>query len=157
MENYVLDPCDLEILKLLQQDARLSPKQIGFAIRKSKNTVTRRIERLTEMAYIRGSETLLDHQRLSKNLIIFTTLQLNDHSAGRLSIFQQCVCGLSEVHECYHLTGPFDFMLKIVVEDMAAYQRFLEGKLASLPNIGALQSHMVIHEGKRKFGYPIKT
>ena len=156
MESYALDPCDLEILKIIQKNARLSPKEIGYAVRKSKNTVTRRIERMVESGYIVGAETLLNQQRICNNLIIFTTVQLTDHTAGQLANFQKTMCSLSQVHECYHLTGASDFMLKIVVADMAAYQRFLAEELANLPGIGVVRSHMVIHEAKRNFGYPIK-
>lgn len=156
MNAIALDKIDLEILRLLQQDARLTNKEIAYALRKGHTTIFARINRLRTEGFITGSLTLIDRQKFGELLIAFTQVHLNDHSCESLTSFQEDVIRFPEVMECYHMTGAFDFLMKIVVNDMAAYNNFLVQKLARLKNVGSLQSYFVINETKRELAYPLE-
>jgi Lrp/AsnC family transcriptional regulator, leucine-responsive regulatory protein len=83
-------------------------------------------------------------------------IQLKDHSTQSLKNFEQEVIKFTEVMECYHMTGDFDFILKIVVSNMQAYKEFVINKLANLPDVGAVRSQFVINEAKRELAYALE-
>lgn len=155
MNALILDKIDLDILRLLQQDARLTSKEIAHALRKGHTTIFSRVNRLRNQGFITGSVTLIDRKKFGDLLIAFTHVHLNEHSCESLTSFQDEVVHFPEVMECYHMTGAFDFLMKIVVKDMAGYNNFLVQKLARLKNVGSLQSYFVINETKRELAYPL--
>lgn len=156
MSATSLDKTDLQILSLLQKDARLTNKELAHALRKGSNTMFERVNRLKRLGYITGTVTIIDRKKFGELLIAFTHVQLNDHSGKSLTAFEQSVVLFPEVLECYQLTGAYDFLLKIVVRDMAGYNKFLL-QLGSLNHIGSLQSCFVINEGKRDLSYPLEN
>ncbi len=156
MNTTILDQTDLEILRLLQKDARLTNKELALKLHKGSSTMFERVSRLKDLGYITGSVTLIDRNKFDELWISFTQVQLNDHSGEALIAFQNEVIRFSEVLECYHTTGAFDFLLKIVVSDMAGYNRLIVEKLAKLKNVGSLQSCFVVNEAKRELAYPLK-
>ncbi|ATP57655.1 AsnC family transcriptional regulator [Pedobacter ginsengisoli] len=156
MNTSILDQTDLEILRLLQKDARLTNKELALKLHKGSSTMFERVSRLKDLGYITGSVTLIDRNKFDELWISFTQVQLNDHSGEALIAFQNEVIRFSEVLECYHTTGAFDFLLKIVVSDMAGYNRLIVEKLAKLKNVGSLQSCFVVNEAKRELAYPLK-
>jgi len=90
-----------------------------------------------------------------KSLIAFTSVQLREHSQAVLRSFEQKSVKFREVMECYRLTGQFDFLLKIAIRDMQEYNGFLMDKLATLANIGSVQTYFVLSEGKSETAYPL--
>lgn len=155
MNEIVLDHTDLQIMKMLQQDAWFSAKQIALTLKKGNTTISRKIERLKQLGYIKGSVALIDHSKVGEILTVFTQVHLNDHSSAALDAFRYSVISFEEVLECFQMTGSFDFLMKIMIPNMNAYQRFLREKLAQLDNVGAVQSHFVISEDKRRLSYPV--
>jgi DNA-binding Lrp family transcriptional regulator len=85
---------------------------------------------------------------LGKELVVFVAVRLKEHRDTILESFQSDLRGLYEVEEWYHITGPHDFMLKVAMPSMDAYHRFLNKKLAALPNISTVQSLIVLHRGR---------
>jgi len=156
MNTNILDQTDLEILRLLQKDARLTNKELALKLHKGSSTMFERVSRLKDLGYITGSVTLIDRNKFDELWISFTQVQLNDHSGEALIAFQNEVIRFPEVLECYHTTGAFDFLLKIVVSDMAGYNKLIVEKLAKLKNVGSLQSCFVVNEAKRELAYPLK-
>nr|WP_121271938.1 Lrp/AsnC family transcriptional regulator [Pedobacter schmidteae] len=156
MNNTILDRTDLQILSLLQKDATLSNKQLGLKLHKASHTIYNRIERLKEAGYIEGTLTIVNREKLGETLSSYTQIQLKDHSALSLNNFQQATMRFTEVMECYHMTGDFDFILKIVVANMQAYKEFVVNKLANLPDVGTVRSQFVIHQAKRELAYTIE-
>lgn len=156
MNTTILDQTDLEILRLLQKDARLTNKELALKLHKGSSTMFERVNRLKDLGYITGSVTLIDRNKFDELWISFTQVQLNDHSGEALIAFQNEVIRFPEVLECYHTTGAFDFLLKIVVSDMAGYNKLIVEKLAKLKNVGSLQSCFVVNEAKRELAYPLK-
>ena len=155
MANINLDTTDIEILKLLQQDASLTNKEISFKLRKSIATIHERIRRLKEQGYIKCIVAILDRKKINRNLIAFSQVLLNDHAADTLFQFELEVAKFPEVMECFQMTGNFDFLLRIATSDMEAYHNFYRNKLATLPNITTVQSFFVLSETKSDTAYPL--
>lgn len=145
---YELDDLDREILRLLQQDSQLSAKQLAARLHRSPNPIYVRVKRLQDEGYIKGYTIILDHKKVGLNLIAYTQVRIKPHSKENLSAFSREVVKLKEVVECSHLTGNFDFLLKIAVKDMDEYNHVLMDKLGQLPKVGHLESLFVLSEAK---------
>jgi Lrp/AsnC family transcriptional regulator, leucine-responsive regulatory protein len=152
---HQLDQTDREILKLLQQNAELSNKQIGFELRKSLATVHDRIRRLKENGYIKKIVAIVDRRKINANLITFAHVLLSDHAFETLNSFEVEATKFPEVMECFQMTGTFDFILRIATANMDAYHEFYRYKLAKLPNISTVQSFFVLSEAKSDTAFPI--
>jgi Lrp/AsnC family leucine-responsive transcriptional regulator len=150
-----LDATDLQILHYLQHDARLTNKEMADKLGKSVTSVHERKKKLEETGCIKKYVALLDKQLIGKNLIAFTTVQLKEQSQTALRGFDRECIKFQEVMECYHLTGQFDFLLKIAIGNMTEYNAFLMHKLTTLPNIGTVQTFFVLSEGKVETAYPL--
>jgi len=150
-----LDTTDISILKLLQQDGGMTNKELSYKLHKSVATIHERVRRLKEQGYIRKTVALLDRKKIDKNLIAFSQVLLNDHTATTLRRFEEEVCKFDEVMECFQMTGAFDFILRVATSDMDAYRDFYRDKLATLPNIHTVQSFFVLSETKSETAYPL--
>ena len=154
---HALDPIDIRILQLLQHDARLTNKEIADKLGKSVTPVYERIRRLEEEGFIARYVALLNKDLIGKPLLAFTTVHLKEHSLVALRGFEKEVIKFPEVMECYQLTGQFDFLLKTAIKDMVEYNDFLMNRLATLPNIGAVQTYFVLSEGKAETAYALEV
>jgi Lrp/AsnC family leucine-responsive transcriptional regulator len=154
---HVLDSTDLRILQFLQHDARITTKEIAHKLGKTVTPVYERIKRLEEEGHILRYVALLNKDLIGKHLTAFTTVQLKEHSAAALRGFEKEVVRFPEVMECYHLTGQFDFLLKIAIKDMVEYNGFLMNKLATLPNVGGLETFFALSEGKKETAYALEV
>ncbi|WP_443947567.1 Lrp/AsnC family transcriptional regulator [Pedobacter sp. AW1-32] len=154
MQN-LLDPTDLQILKMLQEDASLTNKELSAKLNKSIAAIHERIRKLKEQGYIKKIVAILDRKKINRNLIAFSQVLLNDHTAKTLNEFEQEVAKFPEVMECLQMTGANDFLLRIATSDMDAYHLFLRNKLATLPNITTVQSFFVLSEPKSETAYPL--
>jgi DNA-binding Lrp family transcriptional regulator len=156
MAKYILDDTDLGILKLLQSDARLTHKEIAYRLHKTVTPIHARIKRLQKDGYIKKYTAIIDPKKIGKGLIAYTQVQLKVHSQENLIDFQSEVIKLSEVMECYHMTGAFDFLLRIAINDMDEYQKLLMYKLSKLPDVGVMQSFFVMSEAKNETAFVLK-
>lgn len=152
MDNN-LDKTDIGILKLLERDGNLSHKEIAYQLHKTVTPIHARIKRLREEGYIKRYTVIVDHKKVNRGLIAYTQVQLKQHSQESLKAFMGEVVTLPEVMECYHMTGPFDFLLRIAIRDMDEYNRVLIDKLSKLPDVGNMQSLFVMSEAKHETGY----
>lgn len=155
MESHLLDATDVRILQLLQHDARLTNKEIADKTGKSVTPVYERIRRLEAEGVIEGYKAILNKDKIGRSLIAYTNVQLKEHSKTMLRDFEKAIVQIEEVLECMHLTGTYDYLLKVAVADINAYHDFLTNKLAALPNIGTVQSGFVMNEVKRSLAYPV--
>ena len=153
--TQTLDATDLAILRLLQQDAFLTHKEIAASLQLTTTPVYERIRRLERSGVIRGYVALLDRASVGKPLVVMCAVSLKEHALPLLQRFQEAVCALPEVTEVLHIAGGFDYLLKVVVADMATYQHFIVDKLASLENVGHDQSSFVLTELKYSTAVPI--
>jgi Lrp/AsnC family transcriptional regulator, leucine-responsive regulatory protein len=150
-----LDKTDLQILRILQEDARKTTKEIAAVLDLTPTPVYERIKKLEKAGYIKNYVALLDKQKLKKGLVVFCNVSLKQHAREIGHKFVKDIIALREVVECYNISGEYDFMLKIVVEDMATYQNFIMNKLASIENIGSTHSIFVMGEIKHTTRVPI--
>ena len=151
-----LDATDLRILTLLQENAKYTNKEIAARLGMTTTPVYERIRRLEENGYIRGYAALLDKEKMGFQLVAYCNVQLKEHAQAFLRQFEDDVLHLNEVVECYHIAGMFDYLLKVIVKDMAAYQNFIVNKLAALDNIGNVQSSFVMTQVKMAVGLPLE-
>ena len=142
--SILLDEKDLAILRVLQQNARATVKEISDKVLLSTTPVHERIKRLEETGVIRQYATLVDHSKVKKGLMVICYVSLKEHSKKSGAKFIRTIHEMSEVIECYNISGEFDFMLKVVAENMDAYYDFHVNKLGQLENIGHMQSTFVM-------------
>ena len=150
-----LDQDDIRILQLLQRNARLNNKEISDKIGKSVTRVYERIKKLEDRGYISGYVALLDKRMIGKSLTAYTHVQLKEHAASMMKKFESEVIRFPEVMECYHMTGQYDYLLKVALQDMDEYHDFMLNKLATLANVGTVQSFFVLKEAKKETAYGI--
>ncbi|QXV65095.1 Lrp/AsnC family transcriptional regulator [Mucilaginibacter conchicola] len=150
-----LDSTDIRILQLLQENARLTNKEIGERLNKTPTPIYERIKKLQEQGYIKGYVAILDHKKIDRGLMAFTQVQLRDHSAENLNHFVEEVITFEEVLECYQMSGGFDFFLRVAVKDLDTYHDFLMKKLFNVVPLGSVQSTFVLKEAKRETSFPI--
>ncbi len=139
-----LDVKDLAILRLLQNNARMSVREIAESVQLSTTPVHERIKRLEASGVIKQYATLVDGAKIKKGLMVICYVSLNQHSKKSGTQFIKLINELPEVVECYSISGEFDFMLKIVAEDMNSYYHFHVNKLSQAENIGQVQSVFIM-------------
>ncbi len=144
----MLDQTDLGILNLLQQDAKMTTREIASQMGLTTTPVFERIKRLEREGYIRGYVALIDREKVDRSMVAFCNVTLKEHAQAYLLNFEKQVQELDEVLECFHIAGMYDYLLKILVKDMASYQSFVVNTLAALENIGQVQSFFVMTEIK---------
>ena len=140
----VLDKNDLAILKLLQANARVTVKEISEKIHLSTTPVHERIKRLEQSGVIKQYVTLLDYNKVNLSLMVICYVSLKEHSKTAGVKFIKTINELQEVIECYSISGEFDFMLKVLCQDMNAYYDFHVNKLSMIENMGNVQSVFVM-------------
>jgi DNA-binding Lrp family transcriptional regulator len=140
----VLDAKDLSILHLLQKNARITVKEISAKIHLSTTPVHERIKRMEASGVIKQYATLVDHTKVNKGLMVICYVSLKEHSKNAGNKFIKTIHDLNEVIECYNISGEFDFMLKVVCEDMNTYYDFHVNKLSQIENMGHVQSVFVM-------------
>jgi DNA-binding Lrp family transcriptional regulator len=143
-EMPVLDQKDLEILKLLQQNARMTIKEISEKVHLSTTPVHERIKRMEESGVIQQYVTLLNASKIGKGLMVICYVSLRQHSKHAGDKFIKSILEMTEVLECLTISGEFDFMLKVVAANMDEYYHFHVNKLSSIENVGNVQSVFVM-------------
>jgi DNA-binding Lrp family transcriptional regulator len=139
-----LDEKDRSILRLLQEDAKITVREIAAKVHLSTTPVHERIKRLEDTGVIQRYAALIDHAKIRKGLMAMCYVSLKEHNNRTGGKFIQMIQELPEVIECYIISGEFDFQLKIVVENMDAYYDFHVNKLGQLENVGHVQSTFVM-------------
>lgn len=142
--HLALDSIDLSILRLLQENARTTVKEISEKVHLSTTPVHERIKRMEESGVIKQYATLVDHTKVKKGLMVICYVSLRQHSKEAGDKFIRTILELNEVIECYNISGEFDFMLKVVAEDMNEYYNFHVNKLSQVENMGHVQSIFVM-------------
>ena len=150
-----LDAYDKRILALLQEEATLSTAEIAERIGLSQSPCWRRIQRLKEEGVICRQVTLLDRKKIGLNAQIFAQVKLNTHGRNNLTEFAAAIREFPEVLECHVLMGAVDFMLRIVAEDIEAYERFFFERLSQVPGIQEINSIVALSEIKSTTSLPL--
>lgn len=151
-----LDKLDKRILNLLQNDCTLNTKQIADQVGLTVTPAYERIKRMEKRGVIDKYVAILSKEKIGKTLVVYCSVSLQVHSKPLLKKFEQAIAKMEEVMECYHTAGTFDYLLKVVSNDMAHYQDFITNKLAAAENIGHVQSSFVMTEVKHKTNYRVE-
>ncbi|MBP6455086.1 MAG: Lrp/AsnC family transcriptional regulator [Chitinophagaceae bacterium] len=144
MASFSLDEKDKMILKLLQQNAKITVNEISQKINLSASPIHERIKRMEQQGIIERYTTRLNSSKLHRNLMVICYVSLKEHSKNAGTKFIKSILAMPEVIECYSISGEFDFMLKVVGESMEKYYDFHVNKLSQAENVGHIQSTFVM-------------
>ena len=153
--SLTLDVYDRRILALLQERADISTAEIAERVGLSQSPCWRRIQRLKDEGIIKGQVTLLDRKKIGLNAQIFAQVKLDAHGRANLTEFAEKIRDFPEVLECYVLMGSVDFLLRIVTQDIEAYERFFFERLSMVPGIQEVNSIVALSEIKSTTVLPL--
>ncbi|MEM7084528.1 MAG: Lrp/AsnC family transcriptional regulator [Bacteroidota bacterium] len=143
-----LDTIDKQLLAYLQQDSKKTNKELSLKLNLSVTAVFERIKKLERNGIVRRYVALIDPEKVNLGVIVFCHVKLAKHAKDAITYFETEVKKLSEVLECFHVSGDYDYLLKVIVEDMEHFRQFMVDKLTTLKYIGSTQSSFSIGEVK---------
>lgn len=143
-----IDKTDLNILRELQKNGRLTNKELAAAVHLSPTPTFERVKRLEHEGYIRKYKAVLDAEKLDCGFVAFCYLKMKQHTFENASRIMETMKNIPEISECYNISGDYDFLLKIYTRDMKTYQKFLLRILGDIDCIGSLNSSFVLGEIK---------
>lgn len=146
---------DIEILNILQKDSTIAVKDIGERIGLSTTPTYERLKRLEQEGVITKYVALVDREKVGLNLLVYCNIVLKEQSKKALMSFESAVLKMPEVLEVISISGTYDYMLKIVAQDINAYNDFVVNVISNIPNIGQYHSNIVLKEVKRETAYKI--
>ena len=142
------DPIDQHLLSLLQKDCKQTNKELSAKLGLSVTAVYERIKKLEREGVISKYVSLLNKEKLGLGFVVFCQIKLVKHTKEYLTEFEREVKQLDEVLECYHVSGDYDYLLKVIVKDMQHYRSFMVTKLTTIQHIGSTHSSFNINEVK---------
>jgi Lrp/AsnC family leucine-responsive transcriptional regulator len=149
------DAIDTKLLKLLQIDAKQTTKELSGKLNLSVTAVYERIKKLEREGVIEKQVVLLNRNKIKKGFVVFCHLKLMQHTKEFIADFEKDVVKLNEVLECFHVSGDYDYILKVCVENMEEYREFMVTKLTTLQHIGSTHSTFMIGEVKNTTVYTL--
>ena len=144
----MLDEGDRRILRILQQDGRITNQELAARCAMSPSACLERMRRLRERGYIRGYAALLDAEKLGQGFLVFVEVMLERTTGDVFRKFSECVADRPEILECHMVAGGFDYLLKLRTRDMSEYRRFLVEVLAELPGVRETRTYTVMEDVK---------
>lgn len=154
-QSYQLDRIDRNIVRLLQQDARIPYAELARRVGLSTTPCKERVRRLERDGVIQHYQAVLDPSALDRGLVVFVQIRLNRTSQDIFEEFTECAMDLPEVQECYLVSGNFDYLLKARVADMNAYRVLLGETLLTLPGVQESTSYVVMEQVKESLMLPV--
>jgi Lrp/AsnC family transcriptional regulator, leucine-responsive regulatory protein len=151
-----LDRIDRRILAALQADGRLTNQALSEQVALSPSACLARVRRLEQNGVIQGYHARLDPFALNVGLVLYAEVTLKGHSPEELAIFERAVIDIAAVVEASHVTGAYDYLLKVVTADMAEWTRVAEGLTSSAIGVDRINTHVMMNKPKFFVGYPIK-
>lgn len=144
----VLDAIDKTLLKLLQTNCKQTTKALSNSLGLSVTAVYERVKKLENHGIINDYVALLDKNKVDRSFVAFCHVKLTQHTQEYVVQFEREVAKLQEVLECYHISGDYDYLLKVIVEDMETFREFMVKKLTRISHIGSTHSMFMINEVK---------
>lgn len=154
-ESYKLDEKDTDILRALQQNARLTNKELAAKVHLSTTPTYERVKRLERLGFIKQYATILDANKLNKGFAVFCSIKLRRLNSDYATAFTDMIADIPEVTECYNISGSFDYLLRIQSPDMRTYQQFLLNVIGRHENIATLESTFVMEEIKHNYSVSV--
>ena len=155
MSTLPLDRTDLQILKILQEDGRITVKELARRVHLSPTPVFDRMRRLEAAGIIERYTTVLNADKLGQGFIVFCSVKLRRMGKDIAHDFIDRIQNIPEVAECYNISGEFDFLLKVYAPDMHYYNEFLINVLGTIESLGSVQSCFVMNPVKTSIGLPL--
>ena len=152
---YVLDETDLQILRTLQKNAKLTTKELADRVNLTPTPVFERQRRLERLGYIRRYVAVLDAEKLNRGLLVFCQVKLKQINTEIAAAFARQIQHIPEIIECYNISGAYDYLIKVRAADMRAYQEFVLRKLGVIEGLASLESTFVMSEVKPSCGISI--
>jgi len=153
MPDAALDAIDCRIIAALQADGRLTNVELAERVGLSPSPCLRRVKRLEQEGYIEAYRAVLGRERLGLGLTVFVGVKTETHADARAEAFHDAIVAMPEIVACHMVAGEVDYLLEVVVPDLARYRRFLLDKLLSLPVVREVRSAIAIQS--RKTGAPL--
>ena len=150
-----LDEFDLKILRVLQENARVTTQELAERVGLSATPCARRVKRMEDEGVIDRYVTLLDPEQLGIGLRVFVNVRLNTQAAKTFDAFEAAVRKLPEVMGCYLLAGNYDYLIHVRVADVEAYRHFIRDRLVAIEGVGETQSSIVLEETKHTTALPL--
>lgn len=150
-----LDKTDLQILRILQENARLTTKELAAQVSLSSTPVFERLKRLENKGYIKKYIAVLDADKLNQGFVVFCSVKLRRLNRDIATEFTEIIKKIPEVTECYNISGSSDYLLKIHACNMKHYQEFILNVLGTIDSLGSLESMFVMDEIKQDYGIHI--
>lgn len=155
MPSPALDAIDLKIIAALQKNAKSTTNDLAEAVGLSPSPCARRVRLLESAGVIKGYTVVLDQKKLGLPISAFASIKLERQREDDLDRFSQAVLRWPEVVDCYLMTGQRDYLMRIVVRDLEAYERFIKDKLTRLDNIASIESSFALGQVKRSEVLPV--
>ena len=150
-----LDETDLQLLRTLQKNAKLTTKELADAVHLTPTPVFERQKRLEKQGYIRKYVAVLDPEKLGLGLLVFCKVKLKQINHEIADAFVRRIMRMPEVIECYNTSGSYDYLLKVRARDMKQYQEFILNNLGDIEPLGSVESTFVMSEVKQSYGISI--
>jgi len=148
MADIELDATDLQILRALQDNARLTTKELAARVNLSTTPVFERMKRLEKTGFIKKYVAVLDAEKLGRGFTVFCSVKLKQMTRGVARDFISVIRDVPQVAECYNISGEYDYLLKIQAPDMKYYNEFIINVLGNIDSIGSILSSFVMDEIK---------
>jgi Lrp/AsnC family leucine-responsive transcriptional regulator len=143
-----LDSTDKKLINLLQNDSKQTTKQLSLQLNLSVTAVYERIKKLEKEGVIKKYVAIINKNKIEKSFLVFCHVKLIQHSKEYVITFEREILKLDEVSECFHVSGDYDYILKIYVKDMDEYRNFMVTKLTAIKYIGSTHSTFAIEQVK---------
>ncbi len=150
-----IDEIDLKLLNLLQDNSRITIRELSEKLFLSTTPIYERIKKLEKSGYVKQYITLIDPKKIDKKLIVYISVILNKHTREAVESFEKEVNGLDEVMESYYISGNSDFLLKVYCKDMDDYHRFIAEEFSIIHNISQFYSSFVLSESKVSYHFKL--
>ncbi len=150
-----MDYIEYKILNSLQKNARLTNLELAKQVGLSASPCLRRVKSLEENGVISGYSAIINQNKVNLSVNVFVQVSLETQSEDRLQVFEEKIMEYKEVMEAYLMTGEADYLLRIVVKDLQAYEKFLKNNLTKIKGIASIRSYFSLKQVTRKYNLPI--
>jgi len=151
----MLDPTDKAILDILQAEGRISNAELARRVSLSPPATHARLRRLEEGGLIRGYAALLDREKAGFDMLCFVQISLQLHQPEQVEAVRAAIRGMPEVLECHHVTGEYDYLLKVVIRNRKDLERFVLERLTPVPGVARIHTSLVLSEVKSTTALPV--
>jgi Lrp/AsnC family leucine-responsive transcriptional regulator len=155
-QSIMLDKVDKSMLRALQADGRLSNVELARKISLSPPATHARLRRLEKDGYIRQYTAVVDREKAGYDLLCFIHISLQMHQVTQVEKFREATRKMPEVLECHHITGEYDYLLKVVLRNRKDLERFVVDKLTPIPGVARIHTSLVFTEVKSTMALPLE-